>query len=102
MAQSRRPSIVVLLIDDQLIIAERIRELLATESYIAVHHCQNSVAAFDAATTVKPTVILQDLMMPGVDGLEVLQQLTSPRYFVAIYNWSKVLPGSLQGKERKR
>ena len=28
--------------------------------------------------------------------------LTSPRYFVAIYNWSKVLPGSLQGKERKR
>jgi adenylate cyclase len=75
MAQSRRPSIVVLLVDDQLIIAERIRELLATESYIAVHHCQNSVAAFDAATTVKPTVILQDLMMPGVDGLEVLQQL---------------------------
>jgi hypothetical protein len=29
-------------------------------------------------------------------------KLTSPRYFVAIYNWSKVLPGSLQGKERKR
>jgi hypothetical protein len=29
-------------------------------------------------------------------------RVTSPRYFVAIYNWSKVLPGSLQGKERKR
>jgi hypothetical protein len=38
-------------------------------------------------------------------ALEVLvgeRPATSPRYFVAIYNWSKVLPGSLQGKERKR
>ena len=75
MAQPRRPSIVVLLIDDQLIIAERIRELLSSENYIALHHCQDPVAAFEAASAVKPTVILQDLMMPGVDGLEVLQRL---------------------------
>ena len=75
MANTRRPSIVVLLIDDQLIIAESIRELLASEGYIALHHCQDPTTALQQAATVQPTVILQDLMMPGVDGLEVLQQI---------------------------
>jgi len=28
--------------------------------------------------------------------------MTSPHFLVAIWNWSKVLPGSLHGKERKR
>jgi adenylate cyclase len=75
MASTRRPSIVVLLIDDQLIIAESIRELLASEGYMALHYCQDATSALQHAATVQPTVILQDLMMPGVDGLELLQQI---------------------------
>jgi hypothetical protein len=45
-------------------------------------------------------VIEQQVLRYPAEVLE--RRLTSPRYFVAIYNWSKVLPGSLQGKERKR
>ena len=75
MASARRPSIVVLLIDDQLIIAQSIRELLASESHIALHYCQDATSALQQAAELQPTVILQDLLMPGVDGLEVLQQI---------------------------
>jgi adenylate cyclase len=71
----RRAAIVVLLIDDQLIIGQRIRELLEHEAHIAFHHCTQAAEAIAHASALQPTVILQDLMMPGVDGLELLREL---------------------------
>jgi adenylate cyclase len=75
MAPPRRPNIVVLLIDDQPIIGEKVRELLEQETHIAFHHCVDAHEAIATASTLQPTVILQDLMMPGVDGLELLARL---------------------------
>lgn len=72
---TRRAAIVVLLIDDQLIIGERIRELLEHEAHIAFHHCTQAAEAIAQASALQPTVILQDLMMPGIDGLDLLREL---------------------------
>ena len=72
---SRRPAVVVLVIDDQLIIAERLRELLSSQSHLALHHCSEASRALAEAAAVQPMVILQDLLMPGVDGLELLKSL---------------------------
>jgi signal transduction histidine kinase len=65
--------ITVLLIDDQLIIGEAVRRILADESDIAFHYCSDPTQAIQTAINVAPTVILQDLVMPSVDGLMLLR-----------------------------
>jgi two-component system chemotaxis family response regulator WspR len=63
----------VLLVDDQLIIGEAIRRMLADQKNIDFHYCANPAEAISVAKEVKPTVILQDIVMPGVDGLELVR-----------------------------
>jgi phosphoserine phosphatase RsbU/P len=61
--------ITVLLIDDQAIIGEAIRRMLALESDITFHYCSDPTQALKMAKSCQPTVILQDLVMPEMDGL---------------------------------
>jgi sigma-B regulation protein RsbU (phosphoserine phosphatase) len=61
--------VTVLLIDDQPIVAEKVRSMLATEPDIVFHYCQEPSKAIETANQVQPTVILQDLVMPDIDGL---------------------------------
>lgn len=70
-------AITVLLVDDQPIIAEAIKRMLADEPDIALHYCQDPAKAIEMADVVHPTVILQDLVMPEIDGLLLV------RYFRA-------------------
>src|SRR5712691_4075371 len=62
-------AIKVLLVDDQPIIGEAIRRMLATEEDIIFRHCSDPTAALHVANEFAPTVILQDLVMPDIDGL---------------------------------
>ena len=64
--------IVVLLVDDQAIVAQAIRLMLADQPDIVFHYCADSSRAVDAAAETGAAVILQDLMMPNVDGLTLL------------------------------
>jgi two-component system chemotaxis family response regulator WspR len=66
-------SIKVLLVDDQIMIGEAVRRALASEATIEFQYCRDPVAAVHAAEEFKPTVILQDLVMPGVDGLTLVR-----------------------------
>ena len=63
----------VLLVDDQPIIAEAIRRMLEGEKDVSFFYCQNPLEALKTAAEVKPTVILQDLVMPDVDGLMLVK-----------------------------
>ncbi len=63
----------VLLVDDQPIIGEAIRRMLAGEPDIAFHYCKDALRAIDRAVEVQPTVILQDLVMPDLDGLTLVR-----------------------------
>jgi two-component system chemotaxis family response regulator WspR len=65
--------IMVLLVDDQAIVAEAVRRALANEDGIDLHYCANADEAIHAATHTRPTVILQDLVMPGIDGLTLVK-----------------------------
>jgi len=62
-------AIKVLLVDDQAIIGEAVRRLLATEEDIVFRYCSDPTAALHVANDFAPTVILQDLVMPDIDGL---------------------------------
>lgn len=59
----------VLLVDDQPIVGQTVRLMLADEPDVAFEYCPDPAAALDAAAAFRPTVVLQDLVMPDVDGL---------------------------------
>lgn len=63
----------VLLIDDQTIVIETIKRMLASENDITFHYCQDSSEAVKFASELGPTVILQDLMMPDVNGFDLIK-----------------------------
>jgi sigma-B regulation protein RsbU (phosphoserine phosphatase) len=65
--------ITVLLIDDQPIVGETVRRLLLGEPDIAFHYCKDAPRALEVAGKVGPTVILQDLVMPEIDGLTLVK-----------------------------
>jgi adenylate cyclase len=67
----------VLLIDDQPMIGEAVRRLLSGEADIAFDFCRDADAALDAAARFEPTVILQDLVMPGIEGLDMVRRFRS-------------------------
>jgi two-component system NtrC family sensor kinase len=64
----------VLLVDDQAMIGEAIRRALQGQSDLELRYCGDPGAAIEVAKEFKPTVILQDLVMPGVDGLTLLRE----------------------------
>jgi two-component system, NtrC family, sensor kinase len=65
--------ITVLLIDDQVIVSEVVRRSLALEQNMTFHYCSDPTQAIPMAIKLQPTVILQDLIMPDVDGLMLLR-----------------------------
>ncbi|MBX9800758.1 MAG: response regulator, partial [Burkholderiaceae bacterium] len=64
----------VLLVDDQPMVGEAIRRALLNDPNIDFHYCARADEALRVAEKTKPTVILQDLVMPGVDGLTLVRQ----------------------------
>ena len=65
--------ITVLLVDDQAMIGEALRRMLAPEQDIDFHYCQDPTKAIKMANRIHPTVILQDLVMPEIDGLTLVR-----------------------------
>lgn len=69
--------IMVLLVDDQAMVGEAIRRALLNEPNIDFHFCTRAEDALAVAEKTRPTVILQDLVMPGVDGMTLVRQYRS-------------------------
>ena len=65
--------VTVLLIDDQPMIGEAVRRMLAGEPDIVFHYNRDAAKALEEAERLKPTVILQDLVMPDIDGLTLVK-----------------------------
>jgi signal transduction histidine kinase len=71
--QSTHHSMMVLLVDDQAMVAHAVRRLLADLPDIDLHYCPDPIDAIKEANRIKPTVILQDLVMPSIDGLDLVR-----------------------------
>ena len=75
--QLMEESITVLLIDDQAIIGEAVRRMLAPEKDIIFYYEIDPTKTLKVAKECQPTVILQDLVMPDVDGLVLVRFIRS-------------------------
>lgn len=68
----------VLLADDHTIVRSGVRALLSTEPDIeVVGEVGNGAEAVAQAETLRPDVILMDLVMPGLSGIEATRQITA-------------------------
>lgn len=66
--------VMVLLVGEQAAIGEAVRRQLSDRPDMDFHYCSTGTEAIQLASEMGPTVILQDLMMPGVDGLTLVHQ----------------------------
>ncbi len=68
----------VLVVDDHAIVRKGIRALLAEiEDIEVVGEASDGQEAMAQADALSPDVILMDLVMPGVDGIEATRQITA-------------------------
>lgn len=63
----------VLLVDDQAMIAEGIRRMLEPESDMEFHYCNDPAQAIAKAIDIEATIVLQDLVMPDIDGMTLVR-----------------------------
>lgn len=72
----KQKDITILLVDDEPDILEIVRYNLALEGY-KIETAENGVEAIDKAKKVKPQLIIMDVMMPKMDGIEACEKIRS-------------------------
>jgi DNA-binding NarL/FixJ family response regulator len=72
------PPVRVLLVDDQRLVRSGFRLILSVESGIeVVGEAADGVQAIDAARRLRPDVVLMDVQMPVMDGIEATQRIVA-------------------------
>ena len=66
----------VLMIDDDRAVIDMLQLSFILDGY-EVFTASNGIAGLEMARAVRPDVVVLDVMMPGMDGLEVVRQLRS-------------------------
>ena len=74
MAQTR-----IVIADDESIIRMDLREMLTGLGYLVVAEAGDGVTAVNVAREVRPELVIMDIKMPEMDGIEAARILTEER-----------------------
>lgn len=65
----------ILIAEDQLLVRQGLAALLKAEDVEIIGEAEDGAAAVDMAKSLKPDIVLMDLSMPGLDGVEATRRL---------------------------
>ncbi|HEX6658644.1 MAG TPA: response regulator, partial [Ilumatobacter sp.] len=68
----------ILLVEDDERISEPLLRVLSTEGFDVIH-APTGNAGLDAVATGKPNLVLLDLTLPDIDGLDVCRRIRDDR-----------------------
>src|SRR3954447_14709890 len=72
------PAVRVLTVDDQAVFRGVAREVIeATPGFRTIGEATSGVEALDAVDRLSPDLVLLDVRMPGMDGIEVARRLAA-------------------------
>jgi two-component system invasion response regulator UvrY len=72
--------VTVLLVDDHAVVREGYRRLLERDAKIqVVGEAANSIQAYERALSLDPEVVVMDIALPGVSGIEAMRRILARR-----------------------
>ncbi|RYV50156.1 response regulator transcription factor [Pengzhenrongella frigida] len=75
---TRPVGVVVLVVEDEPAIAQAVAQRLASEGW-TVEIAVDGYAGVEAAARLHPSLVVLDVMLPGIDGLEVCRRIQADR-----------------------
>lgn len=69
----------LIIADDESVIRTDLREMLTTLGYLVVGDVGDGQSAVNLARELKPDVVIMDIKMPNLDGIEAAQLLTQEK-----------------------
>lgn len=65
----------ILIVDDQQLVRETLLSLLRQQSHWKVYEAENGKDALDRARKIKPDVVVMDIAMPEMSGIEAAYEI---------------------------
>ncbi len=65
----------ILIVDDAAFMRMMIKDILTKNGYNVVGEAENGAKAFEKYNEVKPDLVLMDITMPEVDGIQALKNI---------------------------
>jgi DNA-binding NarL/FixJ family response regulator len=65
----------ILVVDDQQLVRDTLLSLLRQQPHWAVYEAENGKEALDRARQIKPDVVVMDIVMPEMSGIEATYEI---------------------------
>ncbi len=67
----------ILIVDDAAFMRMMIKDILTKNGYNVIAEAENGIKAIDKYNETKPDLVLMDITMPEMDGLQALKKIKS-------------------------
>ncbi|MFN4034163.1 MAG: ANTAR domain-containing response regulator [Fimbriimonadales bacterium] len=90
----------VLIVDDEPVIRLDLKTMLEAMGHIVVGEADNGKDALELARTLQPDLVIADIMMPEMDGVELSRQLARERIAPVLILTAYSEPEMIAGADR--
>lgn len=67
----------VLIVDDALFMRKMLRDIVESGGYEVIGEAENGQDAIDKTTALQPDIVLMDIVMPDLGGIDALKRIRS-------------------------